>query len=102
MLKVMVAVSRDRGTKQGGMRNWEKVHDERHRQPTPATTLTTDHTGTMAPSYENLPVEDDDFDESEIDFSDLQEQYEVRLGRASMPLLWWMACPSSPKRDGQN
>lgn len=33
----------------------------------------------MAPSYENLPVEDDDFDESEIDFSDLQEQYEVRL-----------------------
>jgi translation initiation factor 3 subunit B len=33
----------------------------------------------MAPSYENLPLEDDDFDESEIDFSDLQEQYEVRV-----------------------
>ncbi|KAK7521924.1 eukaryotic translation initiation factor-like protein 3 subunit B [Phyllosticta citriasiana] len=32
----------------------------------------------MAPSYENLPV-DDDFDESEIDFSDLKEQFEVRL-----------------------
>ncbi|KAF2759415.1 eukaryotic translation initiation factor-like protein 3 subunit B [Pseudovirgaria hyperparasitica] len=32
----------------------------------------------MAPSYDNLPI-DDDFDESEIDFSDLQEQYEVRL-----------------------
>lgn len=32
----------------------------------------------MAPSYENLPL-DDDFDESEIDFSDLQEQFEVRL-----------------------
>lgn len=32
----------------------------------------------MAPSYDNLPV-DDDFDESEIDFSDLTAQYEVRL-----------------------
>jgi translation initiation factor 3 subunit B len=32
----------------------------------------------MAPSYDNLPV-DDDFDEDEIDFSDLKEQYEVRL-----------------------
>lgn len=32
----------------------------------------------MAPSYDNLPI-DDDFDENEIDFSDLQEQYEVRL-----------------------
>lgn len=32
----------------------------------------------MAPSFENLPV-DDDFDEDEIDFSDLREQYEVRL-----------------------
>lgn len=32
----------------------------------------------MAPSYDNLPS-DDDFDEEEIDFSDLREQYEVRL-----------------------
>lgn len=32
----------------------------------------------MAPSYENLPL-DEDIDESEIDFSDLREQYEVRL-----------------------
>jgi translation initiation factor 3 subunit B len=32
----------------------------------------------MAPSYENLP-HDDGFDEEEIDFSDLREQYEVRL-----------------------
>lgn len=32
----------------------------------------------MPPSYENLPV-DDDFDEDEVDFSDLQEQFEVRL-----------------------
>lgn len=32
----------------------------------------------MAPSYDNLPV-DDDFDENEIDFSDLREQFEVRL-----------------------
>jgi hypothetical protein len=36
---------------------------------------------TMAPgtsAYENLPDEDD-YSEDEIDFSDLQEQYEVRL-----------------------
>ena len=32
----------------------------------------------MAPSFENLPV-DDEFDEDEIDFSDLRQQYEVRL-----------------------
>jgi translation initiation factor 3 subunit B len=32
----------------------------------------------MAPSFENLPV-DEDYDEDEIDFSDLREQYEVRL-----------------------
>ena len=33
----------------------------------------------MPPSYENLPV-DDEFDEDEeIDFSDLRQQYEVRL-----------------------
>jgi len=32
----------------------------------------------MPQSYENLPV-DDEFDEDEIDFSDLREQYEVRL-----------------------
>ncbi|KAL9118123.1 MAG: hypothetical protein Q9187_005334 [Circinaria calcarea] len=33
----------------------------------------------MAPSFENLP-EDDGYDsEEEIDFSDLREQYEVRL-----------------------
>lgn len=32
----------------------------------------------MAPSYDNLPV-DDDFDENDVDFSDLHEQYEVRL-----------------------
>ena len=33
----------------------------------------------MAPAYENLPLDEDDFDEEEIDFSDLREQYEVRL-----------------------
>jgi len=32
----------------------------------------------MAPSFESLPV-DEDFDDEEIDFSDLREQYEVRL-----------------------
>lgn len=32
----------------------------------------------MAPSYDNLPDEEL-FDEDEIDFSDLREQYEVRL-----------------------
>ncbi|KAF2090482.1 eukaryotic translation initiation factor-like protein 3 subunit B [Saccharata proteae CBS 121410] len=33
----------------------------------------------MAPSYDNLANVDDEFDENEIDFSDLKEQYEVRL-----------------------
>ena len=32
----------------------------------------------MAPSYDNLPV-DEDIEEDEIDFTDLQQQYEVRL-----------------------
>ena len=32
----------------------------------------------MAPSYDNLPL-DDDLEEEEIDFTDLQQQYEVRL-----------------------
>jgi translation initiation factor 3 subunit B len=32
----------------------------------------------MATPYENLPT-GDDFDEDEIDFSDLRDQYEVRL-----------------------
>ena len=31
----------------------------------------------MAPSFEQLP--DEDFDEDEIDYSDLREQFEVRL-----------------------
>lgn len=33
----------------------------------------------MAPSYENLPIDDEDFDESQIDFTDIEEQYQVRL-----------------------
>ncbi|KAJ4411194.1 Translation initiation factor 3 subunit b [Didymella pomorum] len=33
----------------------------------------------MAPSYENLPLEDDEFDESQIDFTDIEEQFQVRL-----------------------
>ncbi|KAF2109052.1 eukaryotic translation initiation factor 3 subunit B [Lophiotrema nucula] len=33
----------------------------------------------MAPSYENLPLEDEEFDESQIDFTDIEEQYQVRL-----------------------
>ena len=34
----------------------------------------------MAPSYENLPQDgDDDFDESQIDFTDIEEQFQVRL-----------------------
>ena len=32
----------------------------------------------MATTYDNLPL-DDDFDEDEVDLSDLREQYEVRL-----------------------
>jgi translation initiation factor 3 subunit B len=34
---------------------------------------------TMAPSYENLPLEEDEFDESQIDFADIEEQFQVRL-----------------------
>ncbi|KAF2876811.1 eukaryotic translation initiation factor-like protein 3 subunit B [Massariosphaeria phaeospora] len=33
----------------------------------------------MATSFENLPVDDDEFDEADIDFTDLEEQYQVRL-----------------------
>ena len=33
----------------------------------------------MAPSYENLPLEEDEFDESQIDFTDIEEQFQVRL-----------------------
>lgn len=35
----------------------------------------------MAPSYENLPQDGgfDEFDENEIDFTDIEEQFQVRL-----------------------
>jgi translation initiation factor 3 subunit B len=33
----------------------------------------------MAPSYDRLPIDDEDFDESQIDFTDLEDQYQVRL-----------------------
>jgi translation initiation factor 3 subunit B len=33
----------------------------------------------MAPSYENLPIDDDEFDDEQIDFTDLEDQYQVRL-----------------------
>lgn len=33
----------------------------------------------MAPSYDNLPDVDDEFDETEIDFTDLEDQFQVRL-----------------------
>ena len=33
----------------------------------------------MAPSYENLPLEDEEFDEAQIDFTDIEEQFQVRL-----------------------
>lgn len=36
-------------------------------------------TATMSPSYENLPSDDEEFDESQIDFTDIEEQYQVRL-----------------------
>lgn len=43
------------------------------------TTTTITNTAIMAPSYENLPMEDDEFDESQIDFTDIEEQFQVRL-----------------------
>ncbi|KAK5004808.1 Translation initiation factor 3 subunit b, partial [Cryomyces antarcticus] len=33
----------------------------------------------MAPSFENLPEDDDYDEEEELDFGDLQDQYEVRM-----------------------
>ena len=33
----------------------------------------------MSPSYENLPSDDEEFDESQIDFTDIEEQFQVRL-----------------------
>jgi translation initiation factor 3 subunit B len=33
----------------------------------------------MSPSYDNLPMEDDEFDESALDFTDIEEQFQVRL-----------------------
>jgi translation initiation factor 3 subunit B len=33
----------------------------------------------MSPSYDNLPMEDDEFDEAAIDFTDIEEQFQVRL-----------------------
>jgi translation initiation factor 3 subunit B len=33
----------------------------------------------MSPSYDNLPMEDDEFDETAIDFTDIEEQFQVRL-----------------------
>jgi hypothetical protein len=43
------------------------------------TILTITTTAIMAPSYENLPMEDDEFDESQIDFADIEEEFQVRL-----------------------
>lgn len=33
----------------------------------------------MATAYDNLPVDDEEFDESQVDFTDLEDQYQVRL-----------------------
>lgn len=48
----------------------------------PTIISNTQHTrlSTMASSYENLPQDgDDEFDESQIDFTDIEEQFQVRL-----------------------
>lgn len=37
------------------------------------------HTNKMATAYDNLPIEDEEFDESQVDFTDLEDQYQVRL-----------------------
>lgn len=33
----------------------------------------------MATGYDNLPMDDEEFDESQIDFTDIEDQYQVRL-----------------------
>jgi hypothetical protein len=57
-------------------------------------------TDNMAPSYDNLPV-DDDFDENEIDFSDLQEQYEVRLDEGLDSFVVIDGLPKVPEESRQ-
>lgn len=59
-----------------------------------------DDTDNMAPSYDNLPV-DDDFDENEIDFSDLQEQYEVRLDEGLDSFVVIDGLPKVPEESRQ-
>lgn len=54
--------------------NFALVRECSRRRATPPHNTTT-----MAPSYENLPLEDDEFDESQIDFTDIEEQFQVRL-----------------------
>jgi translation initiation factor 3 subunit B len=50
--------------------------EQKRRRPHYNDKTTTD---TMAPSYDNLPIDDEEFDESQIDFEDLEDQFQVRL-----------------------
>jgi translation initiation factor 3 subunit B len=54
----------------------------------------------MPPSFENLPV-DEEFDEDEIDFSDLREQYEVRLEEGLDTFVVIDGLPKVPKESVQ-
>ncbi len=54
-----------------------KVITKPHPAAATATALTTT---AMASAYSNLPMDgDDEFDESQIDFADIEDQFQVRL-----------------------
>ena len=52
----------------------------------------------MSPSYDNLPS-DEEIDDNEIDFSDLREQYEVRLDESMDPFVVADGLPIVPKEN---
>ncbi|KAK3057725.1 Translation initiation factor 3 subunit b, partial [Coniosporium uncinatum] len=51
----------------------------------------------MAPSYDNLPADEDIDEEEELDFSDLREQYEVRLEEGLDTFVVLDGCPVVPE-----
>lgn len=55
----------------------------------------------MAPSFDQLPPELEEFDEDEIDYSDLHEQYEVRLDEGLDTFVVIDGLPKVPEENKQ-
>jgi translation initiation factor 3 subunit B len=55
----------------------------------------------MAPSFDQLPPELDEFDEDEIDYSDLHEQFEVRLDEGLDTFVVIDGLPKVPEENKQ-